>query len=471
MAITPEVSFVTENNLSETYTPSGPVDGTENLTLYFIKANVAEGQEDRFDYGDIIAANRPADNGDNVPENPENPYYEPLTFSETMYYPVDGSYIRMWGFSPKPDTYEAGDRAEASWTFTGKEDIMIARAQSGNNTNDANNPLQFQFEHVLTQLQFYVHTESSLAAASWGNVTEISLSNQSDSWEFYFEDGDDPRYYDLELSEFIDETSRFRGGPATFAIENSVAIQQITEEEIEAKPENERSAYFFGSLMIEQQIDPTPLSVNIKTLNGTEELTATVTLNESRTYLAGQATRVYLNFMPGEITATLRTGNWETVTVDDVVLGEYPYVQRGYIVISKDLLGESSDPIHENWAETPRHGESEENNYSNSVSASFEIATEDVECTWNEATNKCKALGTNWRVPTERETELILMLSDKITQTGYTKPFKNGTGYWSATESNDTKAVYVEWNSESNTSLSEYGEKTETHKLRCIRDI
>ena len=145
VAITPEVSFVTENNLSETYTPSGPVDGTENLTLYFIKANVAEGQEDRFEYGDIIAANRPADNGDNVPEDPENPYYEPLTFEDIMYYPVDGSYIRMWGMYPEPTTYESGSRAEASWTFNGSQDIIIAKAQQGNNQNSR---LMFSFESV-----------------------------------------------------------------------------------------------------------------------------------------------------------------------------------------------------------------------------------------------------------------------------------------------------------------------------------
>ena len=434
------------NSGQNAVTLDGPQDGLdEELTLYFVRGGETT---PLLTYGTEIETTRAA--GED---------YQPLTFHPTQYYPVDGSNIKLWGWYPKSTTYTSGQTASASWTFNGTQDIMLAQGKTCNITTT---DLKFELEHLLTQLQFIIHTESDLAAATWGKITSIRLEGENSRCDF-----------NIFTADLVPTTSPSFTGSETFTVTGSLDIQKKTQEELEAMTEAERATYLFGTSMVAPKASTSKLTLYVTTENSNGEVEVDVTADASNTnaFKAGYATRVYLNFLPGEITATLKTGNWKTVTVDDVILGEYPYVQRGYIVISKDLLGESSDPIHENWAETPRHGESEENNYSNSVSASFEIATEDVECTWNEATNKCKALGTNWRVPTERETELILMLSDKITQTGYTKPFKNGTGYWSATESNDTKAVYVEWNSESNTSLSEYGEKTETHKLRCIRDI
>lgn len=441
--IVPTIAITNQNAV----TLDGPQDGLdEELTLYFVRG---AGTSPMFTYGEEIETTRAA--GED---------YQPLTFHPTQYYPVDGSDIKLWGWYPKTTTFTSGMPANAIWTFDGNQDIMLAQ---GKTCNIKTTDLKFELEHVLTQLQFIIYTESDLAVASWGKVTSITLRNENNSYSF-----------NLLLGDMNSATPSFSGN-AEFSKKNSFSIQKKTQEELEAMTEAERAAYLFGTLMVAPKTS-TRLTLYVTTENSDGEVEVDVTADADNTnaFKAGYATRVYLNFLPGEITATLQTGNWRPVTVNDVVLGEYPYVQRGYIVISTDLLGESSDPIHDNWAETPRHNESTEENsivIANSVSASFEIATEDVECTWENATSQCRALGPNWRVPTERETELILMLSDKITQDGYTKPLKDGTGYWSATESNEEKAVYVEWNSESNTSLSEYGEKTETHKVRCIRDI
>ena len=442
--IVPTIAIANQNAV----TLDGPQDGLdEELTLYFVRGGETT---PLLTYGTEIETTRSA--GED---------YQPLTFHPTQYYPVDGSNIKLWGWYPKSTTYTSGQTASVSWTFNGTQDIMLAQGKTCNITTT---DLKFELEHLLTQLQFIIHTESDLAAATWGKITSIRLEGENSRCDF-----------NIFTADLVPTTSPSFTGSETFTVTGSLDIQKKTQEELEAMTEAERAAYLLGTLMVAPKTS-TRLTLYVTTENSNGEVEVDVTADASNTnaFKAGYATRVYLNFLPGKITATLKTGNWEAVTVDNVVLGEYPYVQRGYIVISKDLLGESSDPIHDNWAETPRHNESTEENsivIANSVSASFEIATEDVECTWENATSQCRALGPNWRVPTERETELILMLSDKITQDGYTKPLKDGTGYWSATESNEEKAVYVEWNSESNTSLSEYGEKTETHKVRCIRDI
>lgn len=466
VAITPEVSFVTENNLSETYTPSGPVDGTENLTLYFIKANVAEGQEDRFEYGDIIAANRPADNGDNVPEDPENPYYEPLTFEDIMYYPVDGSYIRMWGMYPEPTTYESGSRAEASWTFNGSQDIIIAKAQQGNNQNSR---LMFSFEHILTQLQFFVYTETDLATNYWGKVQQISIESQDNLCKFTIDDGD---YAISRGRDFKNELNFDQNeNTTTFSVKGEVTLTLMNKEDLETADTP------FPAMMIAPIDRTTSLTFKVKT-EKQEEKEVTV---ETHIYNAGEATRIYLNFLPGEIIPTLTAGKWEEVNVN-VELGEYPYVRNGKYIVSKDLLGYSGEPLHENWspALTPNHIESSE---SNRVSAILEIAeqtTEQETTNWYEAagifddthnSNRTSLCPEGWRLPTIKELELIYSQNDRLSS-----EFRltSDAMYWSSTTSNDNPdfahifEVAIDADRQANKHKTDNGV---SYKVRCVRDI
>ena len=448
------------------HSPDGPVDGTQDLTLYFVKANVAEGQDEGFEYGNIISATRLKDEGN---EDPENPHYKALEFSETIYYPVDGSYIRMWGFYPKPDSYEAGDRAEAYWELTGKEDLMIAKAKMGNNKNDENNPIKFEFEHALCQLQFYVHAESELAAASWGKVTEVAI-NSTNECTFYFDDGDNN--IDDPMPDFVDSRAFDFGGDEPFTVTNAVQILQATQSSLEGN-EEERNKCYFGTLMISQPRG-TSLTLLVKTEKHPDAMEVKVTADAASTnaFKAGYATRVYLKFQPGEITATLKSGNWISKDVEEVVLGEYPYVQRGNIIVSKDLLGESGMPIHENWtSETmPAHVEDDG---ANSVSASFEVAEVDIDengtttFDWATAKEKCAGLeGGNWRLPTQAELFLIGECGDLLT--GVTEASGE---YWSATEVGTvggTQAVAMEL---SDKPVENQAEKTMLYKVRCVRDI
>ena len=447
------------------YSPEGPVDGTQDLTLYFVKANVAEGQDEGFDYGNIISATRLKDEGN---EDPEKPYYNALAFSKTIYYPVDGSYIRMWGFYPKPDSYEAGDRAEAYWELTGKEDLMIAKAKMGNNKNDENNPIKFEFEHALCQLQFYVHAESELAAASWGKVTEVAINSTNECY-FDFERGDG----DIEspMPEFVDGRAFDFRGDEPFTVTNTVQILQATQSSLEGN-EEERNKCYFGTLMIPQPRG-TSLTLLVKTEKHPDAMEVKVTADAASTnaFKAGYATRVYLKFQPGEITATLKSGNWITKDVEEVVLGEYPYVQRGNIIVSKDLLGESGAVLHENWTgATPAHIYTNET--VNTVSASFEVAEADCEdgatFTWEEAAAKCSELGTGWRVPTAAELLLIRDCKSQLETSGTLSEV-----YWSATEvtrvgGDDAVAVDMD----ADDKIKEiHDAKNDPRKVRCVRDI
>ena len=157
------------------------------------------------------------------------------------------------------------------------------------------------------------------------------------------------------------------------------------------------------------------------------------------------------------------------LTVDEVVLGEYPYVQRGNIIVSKDLLGESGVVLHENWmGATPAHVYTDA--AVNTVSASFEVAETDCEdgttFTWGEAATKCSEIGPGWRVPTAAE---LLLMRDCKSQLETSGALSGA--YWSATEvttvgGDDAVAV------DADDKIKEVqAAKNDPHKVRCVRDI
>lgn len=471
VAITPEVSFTTSNSLSETYSPTGPVDGTEDLTLYFIKGEQNPAMPTMFTYGaEQIAANRPADEGDVTPEDPADPYYEPLTFETTMYYPIDGSNVRLWGWYPKADSYSMGT---AMWTFDGNDDLIMASGKTGN--NKMTSPLQFEFEHILTQVQFIIHTESELAADYWGNVTSISLRSENNTCTFMVAYGDN---YIAMGQSFKSALMLLPSGNATMSIKGSMAISNENQEVLEAD-ESKRISCLFGNLIITPRTTPTSLTVYVTTSK--HETTEFPISIESHTYNAGEATRVYLNFLPGEIISTLTAGEWEPVNVN-VELGEYPYVRNGKYIVTKDLLGYSGEPLHENWSPepTPYHTASSEDNR---VSAILEIAEQNTEKetqNWYEATgmtDKTHNSGATslcpegWRLPTIKELELIYNQNDRLSEEFRLTPTAM---YWSSTTSDKNEdfahifEVSIDEDRQANKHKTDAGEN---YKVRCVRDI
>lgn len=446
------VSTISLANEGDVTVLPGPQDGMdEELTLYFVKGT---GTSPMFTYGEEIEAVRAA-----------GADYQALTFNPTQYYPVDGSSIRLWGWYPKATMYTP-TLATATWIFDGTQDIMVAKGKDCNvNTTD----LKFELEHVLTQLQFIVHTESDLAAASWGNVKSISIGKQPNTCTFMLMVGDS--YKDTPMYNMAFNMTQ---GSETFISSGNLSVLKKSKAELESEwgtmSETEKAKYLFGTLMV-APVNTGSLTLHVVTEKDEVDVTVAADAGSVNAFKAGYATRVYLNFQPGEITATLETGIWEDVTVDEVVLGEYPYVQRGNIIVSKDLLGESGVVLHENWmGATPAHVYTDA--AVNTVSASFEVAETDCEdgttFTWGEAATKCSEIGPGWRVPTAAE---LLLMRDCKSQLETSGALSGA--YWSATEvttvgGDDAVAVDVD----ADDKIKEvYAAKNDPHKVRCVRDI
>ncbi|MDH6313582.1 hypothetical protein M2137_002372 [Parabacteroides sp. PFB2-10] len=103
------------------------------------------------------------------------------TPSTTTYYPGSNSAIYFSGFHPYdtwtlPASDASGDAVKkASFTFTGKEDVMYAWQVS--NTKDAalgGTVPNLEFNHLLTLLNVSVKADTD-GKAAWGNITGIDL--------------------------------------------------------------------------------------------------------------------------------------------------------------------------------------------------------------------------------------------------------------------------------------------------------
>lgn len=97
---------------------------------------------------------------------------------------------------------------------------------------------------------------------------------------------------------------------------------------------------------------------------------------------------------------------------------------------------------------------------------------------WVDAVNLCKDLnldGTGWRLPTQRELQLIHILRWELearAQEGFTE-FAPGTprSYWSATEYSESSAAVLSFETSITLLYSSFSGKSGKLSVRCIREL
>ena len=102
------------------------------------------------------------------------------------------------------------------------------------------------------------------------------------------------------------------------------------------------------------------------------------------------------------------------------------------------------------------------------IAYKFEIATDNVTAgNWLDAVNQCAGLpGGNWRLPTQRELQMIWIMHEKLkTFTGFNS--FNAQYYWCATEASDAKSWCVEFKNGTTTTVS----ALTSYDVRCVRDF
>ncbi|MDL2255431.1 fimbrillin family protein [Parabacteroides sp. OttesenSCG-928-K15] len=142
----------------------------------------------------VVSTNKVDKDNNNTPDYTASTLYSngQMTFTSTdgtadavkydsavdnvTYYPADGSTIYLSGFYPY-STWTIG-KTTASFTFTGKEDVMYAWQKSNNKEGaQGTTPVvpNLEFNHLLTLLNVSVKAATSEAITAWGKITKIEL--------------------------------------------------------------------------------------------------------------------------------------------------------------------------------------------------------------------------------------------------------------------------------------------------------
>lgn len=103
-----------------------------------------------------------------------------VVFAPSQYYTPDGYNTKLTGLYPRADGIQAvwnPSTQRVSFAVDGSTDIMCSNTMEGNKSNRALNT-RFTFEHVLTQIQFYIYAANALSADTWGKVESISVVNR-----------------------------------------------------------------------------------------------------------------------------------------------------------------------------------------------------------------------------------------------------------------------------------------------------
>lgn len=103
----------------------------------------------------------------------------PVSFTGQAYYPADGKTVYFSALCPV--TGWSTSTTTTSFTFTGCEDVMVAKQVSGSKTAAASTIPAFVFKHLLTKLNLKLVAEDAAAVAAWGKISKIELVKAQNS--------------------------------------------------------------------------------------------------------------------------------------------------------------------------------------------------------------------------------------------------------------------------------------------------
>lgn len=296
--------------------PSGAVNENMPLTLYFMRADNPEPYRDGYEAS--------YDKTVRIATRPAGPDKQALTFTSpgSQYYNMDGTKTLMRGWFPQASSFTVDDRygeATVEWVFSGAQDIMVSNFLVGDrNDKGIDGPDHwFAFEHMLTQLQFYVYAETDAAAQAWGSVKSIVIKGQSNTCTFEPYDNDSGRGTLQECCSFDGSADL----PVYGLPSDGVPIPAKNTEAEDGLD----GASPAGIIMI-APADGTfsaLVDITVQLPNGTTETVENIEIpaegaQVESDFAAGQSTKIMLNFLTRDIQVTLMPADWIKVSGDDM---------------------------------------------------------------------------------------------------------------------------------------------------------
>ena len=439
-----------------------PIYAGDPMPLYFLRVDesaVGEG-----DFWDQLIDAGAAENPILVeaPDYTASTEMMPIHFNPPQVYQRDGFSARMMGWYPQTDWFYEEPRRQdpflyLEWVIDGSQDIMVSNMQEGNKEN--RNIMEFTFQHCLTQIQFYVKAESSVASAYWGKLTHIEMQQE-------------PNVFDFMLSDMVDgympEECFFAATDKTGILLTGILQSTGIPDGGITIPHGDSlfaGCVMRGAFVDEYNEEPNNTISNIRLTTSNRGVytfpdNANVPELDPSFCEPGVATKVILNFKAGAVEITLEPAEWRDVDVD-VALGAetYPFQTPGTnYIISRDVYGSAMDKWEirdEKWETSPV------SELETSVPAKMEV--DDADVSGSMAKSAGDALcPEGWRLPTI--TELSLMYPFAATLNAPLQGL-----YRSATQNAQGEVYY--WDMDSGTRNTLPAGREGQYRLRCIRDI
>ena len=308
------VSGVALPSPSVTAGTKAPVDGiNEELEFFFVRADNVIKEDGGYDllfedYISLTSVRRAA-----------GTEKQPLIFSIPQYYLVNGANTLMQGFYPQTVELEEGRRGAVLVTqeFDGNQDILISNILVGNYIDKKiNSPNDFKFQHMLSQLQFYAYAENAVAASQWGTITSIQILNQHDLLEFALND------YHLDVENETLFNLCTYGNSDLYPSGRNFRITTNSPIETPGATDNESNDYgvkMAGAVMIEPEQSGTIQLLITTQAAGQPEVETSVEIPAGQADIeAGEAKKIYLKFLAGEVDVTLSAAAWTEISGTDM---------------------------------------------------------------------------------------------------------------------------------------------------------
>lgn len=302
-----------------TKAPVSHIDDLQGKTLYFMRGDgYSLIQGVLYMNGSFGTQIIEATVGDSYAEVQDSRW---LRFSSTQHYDIDvnkNTIMRGW----YPEAVFPRKSLSLEWTFDGTQDIMISNWLAGNCSDKGINPPNhnFEFRHMLAQLQFYAYAEDGTAANQWGKLKSIVIQEQKS--KCLFEDKNNNTYVITSQStEDIPSNCTF-SVPRDFTLTPSYG--EITVPTATDNESNDYGAKMAGAVMIEPEQSGTIQLLITTQAAGQPEVETSVEIPAGQADIeAGEAKKIYLKFLAGEVDVTLGAAAWTEIrgTDMDVDLG------------------------------------------------------------------------------------------------------------------------------------------------------
>lgn len=234
------------------------------------------------------------------------------------FYPTSDESIYLCGLYPANNwVIDESEGTTATYTFTGKEDVMAAQQVTTSKADAPNNFKTLNFAHLLTQLRIQFKAVSETAAEAWGDIIKLELLDKegaaiTNQVTVNLKEGTATFEKGTETLTFYQMTGKDKGNDTPYAATG------MTRDAV-------YKAYILCPSVTADGTEKAEYQLKITSAGGATE-TVNISLKNSNSseyngYTAGKAFDIILSFQATEIKAMATITPWTDMGTTEVPVG------------------------------------------------------------------------------------------------------------------------------------------------------